>query len=108
MDTQERRSARATKEYLRDFYEVLFLDWVDVDDFRKRYDHKVNKESFVERFSIWQTYDNIGYLVREGLVDPNIVFDAAGFHCVMIWGLYKPIINIISRPELGDSSLGEL
>jgi hypothetical protein len=90
-----------TKEYLNDFYEVAYLDWTDVEDFMKRYDSSVNKESFVQRFSIWQTYDNIGYLIREGLVDPNIVYDAAGYHCIMIWGRYKAIINNVSRPELG-------
>ena len=91
----------ATKEYLSDYHDLILLNWRDVEDFKKRYDHTVNKESFVKRFSMWQTYDNLGYQVREGLVDPYIVYNATGFGCILIWGCYKPIIDEVSRRELG-------
>jgi hypothetical protein len=91
----------ATKDFLDDLHYTLLLDWRDVNDFRERYDHAINRESFVRRFSIWETYDNLGFQVRKGLVDPRIVFDAAGWHCVMIWARYKPVIEEVSRPELG-------
>jgi len=90
-----------TKEFQRDYIELSALDWRDPDDFRKRYDHRVNHESFAQRWSVWGTYDNLGYLLREGLVDRDIMFNSLGFGSVMIWGRYKPVIDDIRRRELG-------
>ncbi len=90
-----------TKEYLSDFYDILTLEWSDVEDFRKHFNHTINKESYVKRFSLWYTYDNLGCQVREGLVNPYIVFDAAGSGCVMIWGRYKKVIDEVVKPDLG-------
>jgi hypothetical protein len=92
----------ATKEYLSDYHDLIYLTWRDTEDFKKRFDSAVNKENYVKRFSLWQTYDNIGYQVREGLVDPYIVYDAAGYGCILVWGRYKPIIDEVSRPEVGS------
>ena len=86
-----------TKEFQRDYIELSALDWRDPDDFRKRYDHRVNHESFAQRWSVWGTYDNLGYLLREGLVDRDIMFNSLGFGSVMIWGRYKPVIDDIRR-----------
>jgi hypothetical protein len=91
-----------TKEFQRDYVEISTLDWRDLDDFRKRYDHSVNHESFAQRWSVWGTYDNLGYLLREGLVDREIMFNSLGFGSVMIWGRYKPVIDDIRVRELGS------
>jgi hypothetical protein len=36
----------STKKFLNDYIDLLLLDWKNIEDFRKRYDHTVNKESF--------------------------------------------------------------
>ena len=48
---------------------------------------------------------HIGFLLREGLVDREIVFNSAGSLCTVIWGRYKSIIDYYRRNELGPKWL---
>ena len=41
-----------SKDFLRDFIELAQLEWIDVDDFLKKYDHRVNTESYAQRWTI--------------------------------------------------------
>lgn len=91
----------STKEFLRDFVAQMSLDWRDTTDWRQRYDSTVNQESYAQRFSIWQSYDTLGYLLREGLVDRKILFNSQGLSAVLIWGRYYPVIEDIRRREIG-------
>jgi hypothetical protein len=46
-------------------------------------------------------YDNLGYLIREGLVDPNVVYNSAAYSSILMWGRYKSIMDEVSRWDLG-------
>ena len=94
-----------SKDFWRDFVELARLDWQDIDDYMKKYDSKVSTESYSQRMNVWTAYDNMGYLLREGLVDREILFNSAGAHCILIWGRYKPIIDYYRRVELGPRYL---
>ena len=90
---------------MRDFVEVLSLDWQDIEDYMKRYDSSVNTESYAQRMHIWISYDNMGYLLREGLVDREILFNSAGFAAINMWGRYQPIFDHYRSTELGPRYL---
>ena len=90
-----------SKDFLRDFIELAQLEWIDVEDFMKKFDHTVNSESYAHRWTIWMTYDNLGYLLREGLIDREILFNAACTGSILIWGRYYPVIEFYRKKELG-------
>jgi len=90
-----------SKDFLRDFIELSILEWIDVDDFLKKYDHRVNTESYAQRWRVWMEYENLGYLLREGLIDREILFNAVSIGSILIWGRYKPVIDYYRKRELG-------
>ena len=73
-----------SKDFLRDFNELSQLEWEDVDDFRQKYDHTVNTESYAQRWTIWMAFENLGYLLREGLIDMEILFNVAVTGAILI------------------------
>jgi hypothetical protein len=94
-----------SKDFLRDFVVLATLDWKDLDDYMKKYDSAVNAESYAQRWTVWTAYDNLGYLLREGLVNKDILFNSLGTGSVLIWGRYKPVIDYYRRRELGPQWL---
>ena len=72
----------------------------------KKYDSSVKteeaRENWAQRMSVWLAYDNVGYLLREGLVEDEVVFNSAGFSSLGIWERYWPIIDYYRRGELGQ------
>ena len=94
-----------SKEFQRDYVTLWLLDWKDTDDFLKKYDASVNteasREHFAQRHSQWETYSNLGYLLRKGLVDEEIIYNADGYYSVDIWYRYWPIIDHYRRVETG-------
>ena len=97
-----------SKDFYRDFIELMQLDWIDVDDYMKKYDHRVNPESFAQRWTVWISYDNLGYLLREGLINREILFNAAATSSILMWGKYKPIIDYYRKKELGPRYMENL
>jgi len=91
----------STKEWQADFMQLMNYSWSDVDDFMNKYDSSVNPESHDLRWMVWQTYDNIGYLLREGLVDPRLLFNSQGVWSIMLWGHFKPIMDHYRKTEMG-------
>jgi sulfur relay (sulfurtransferase) DsrC/TusE family protein len=94
-----------SKEFMRDYVTLLLLDWKDTDDFLKKYDASVNteasREHFAQRHAVWLAYDNVGYLMHQGLLDEEIVFNAAGHDSIDIWARYWPVINYYRKREVG-------
>ena len=90
-----------SKDFLQDFAEIVSIKWTDIDDFIKKYDHRVNPESYAQRWTVWLAYENLGYLLREGLIDQEILFNVASTGSILIWGKYYPVIENIRKNELG-------
>ena len=94
-----------TRDFMKTFVELAYLRWNDLDDFLKKYDSSVNsedsRENFSKRWWLWSTYDNLGYLLREGLVDEEIIFNSQGAYSVIHWGHYWPIIEYYRKKEMG-------
>ena len=94
-----------TKDFNETFVELVQIQWKDLADFLKRYDSAVTTEeardNFGKRWWLWSTYDNLGYLLRQGLVDDEIIFNSQGAWSVIFWGHYWPIVEYYRRKEMG-------
>ena len=98
-----------SKEFRRDYLTLWQLDWKDTEDFMKKYDSSVKTEDagehWAQRWSMWLTYDNLGFLLREGLVDDDVVYNSSANDSIMIWGKYWPMIDYYRRRQLGQRLL---
>lgn len=63
-----------SEEGLRRFEELWKMEWVDFDDFLKKYDSTVNTDSFVRRASVMQACEIIGRQYRSNLIDFETLF----------------------------------
>jgi hypothetical protein len=90
-----------TKEKLKDFIDLADLKWDTVENFRAKYDSALNPESYAKRWSLWIEYDTLGYLLRNGMIDREILFNSQGNEATVMWARYKPIIDDVRKTEMG-------
>lgn len=95
-----------SKESMRDFITLMTLPWKDLDDYKTKYDVGLSpsdeaKENFALRWTLWALYENVGYLIKNGLVDAEIVYHSQGTHPMFVWGRYYPVFEYYRRKELG-------
>jgi hypothetical protein len=80
--------------------EVLEWEWTDFEDFKEKYFTNTKKRG--EWASSMLLYDGLGVLLKEGYIDPEILFklEQSGTRGgVLIWYKFKPIIEEIRRRE---------
>jgi hypothetical protein len=80
-----------SEEGLKRHISLLNMQWVDFDDFVKKYDSKVNEENYVKRTVFVTTVNYVGYLVKEGLLDIGSVYEICGEAIMDNWLKFKTI-----------------
>ena len=80
-----------SEEGQRKSFELLNMEWKDYDDFERKYGSDNNLDNAAKRISVWYTYDTLGMLVREKLIEPEILFPISSNAC-FIWSKFKDII----------------
>jgi hypothetical protein len=81
------------EETTRSMGELLNYTWTDFPDFLKRYDSSVNPDSFAKRSSSFMIYETLGYLLEQGLVDRELVYNNGGMAAIFMWAKFKPVIE---------------
>jgi hypothetical protein len=83
---------------------LMNMEWKDYDDFERKYGSDNNPEAYSKRLALWSYYNNLGYLVSEGLIDSDTLFDMQGEGTIWQWMKWEPIIKEIriryKQPEL--------
>jgi len=73
--------------------ELLSMQWTDFEDFRKKYDSTTNPENFAKRWKWWSYWDGIGYMLHEGLIDVESIYNIIGsLPVIQHWMKFQPII----------------
>jgi hypothetical protein len=75
------------------FMETMNMQWIDFEDFKRKYDSSVNRISYARRHSVLISYDNLAQQYRHGVIDLDSFTDIWAFGVVMCWYKYKPIID---------------
>ncbi len=83
-----------TVEGNRLFLELTQMTWNDLDDYTKKYDHRVNPENFAKRMSMWNRCHTLGSLYREGLLDLKTLYVGSGRMIIWLWFKFRPIIEM--------------
>ena len=82
------------KEAIKDWYDVLTMDFKDYQDYAERYHPSVNKENYLQRSRVWRMLNNFGVIIKRGLVDPEIIYDGIqGGFIEDIWNKHGVIIK---------------
>jgi hypothetical protein len=96
-------STLSSKEGIRDWYEIMSMQWTDFEDFQRKYDSRVNPENYIKRNYYWNMCDGVAWHLRSGLIDWDTV-RKSGKSLRLMWLKFKPIIEEYRRREYGLDS----
>ena len=94
-----------SKEFLSDWNQLGQLQWTDIDDYMKKYDSAVNPEVWARRLHVWTEFENLGYMLRQGLVDAELIAASFGTISILVWGKWWPVIKHYRETESGPNYL---
>jgi len=57
------------KEAIKDWHDVLTMEFKDYQDYLDKYDSTMNMENYLQRSRIYRMLNNFGHIVKRGLVD---------------------------------------
>jgi len=81
-----------SEEGQRRYGELLNMEWRDYDDFEKKYGSDYNLDNYAKRMNVWKTYNTLGMLVREKLIEPEVIYKIDTANGCFIWNKFKDII----------------
>jgi hypothetical protein len=76
----------------------------DFQDFLSKYDSSVNPDHFAKRTSIFSIYETLGYLLKHGLVDKELVYINGGMSSIFIWAKYKSVMEAYRKVAVGSDA----
>jgi hypothetical protein len=80
------------------------MTWNDLDDYKKKYDHRVNPDNYAKRASMWNRCHTIGSLYREGLLDLKTLYVGSGGIITRIWFKFRPIIEMYRGTDYDEKA----
>jgi hypothetical protein len=81
-----------SEEGQRRYGELLNMEWKDYDDFEKKYGSDYNLDNYAKRMNVWKTYNTLGMLVREKLIEPEVLYRINDVNPCFMWSKFKDII----------------
>jgi hypothetical protein len=93
-----------SKEFSRRFQGLLRMEWKDFDDFKNKYDSRVNPDNFADRWSFLGMLDVLGYQYKAGLVDIDTLYDLSWGPVLQMWLKFKPIIDEYKKSDYGSDA----
>jgi len=93
-----------TKEGNRLLIDLFGIEWSSIEDYRRKYDHRVNPESYSERAAVWNRFNSIGMLYRQGLLDLNTLYAGTGGIVEVMWRKYKPVIEMYRATDMDEQA----
>jgi hypothetical protein len=92
----------STEEGYLNMSELMLMQWKDFEDFIQKYGNQTNPKNYAMRWSVWNKIHGLGYMVKEGAIDIETVYDHSGARIIWMWTKFKPIILDIR--EMGGGS----
>jgi hypothetical protein len=86
--------------YLR-MSELMKMHWKDYEDFIQKYGNQTNPKNYAMRWAVWNKMHGLGYMVKEGAIDVETVYEHSGARIIWMWIRFEPIILDIR--EMGGS-----
>ena len=85
------------EEGYQKFVQLMTMTWSDYEDFHKKYGTLTNTESYATQFSVWNKMNGLGYMVKEGVIDVETVYDHSAGRIVWMWMKFESVILEIRK-----------
>ena len=84
-----------TENGVKNHFKLLNMEWESYEDFEKKYGSDTNLESVSIRYSSWNTYNDLGYMLRTGMLDSEDLYNvsATGISVIYQWAKFEHIIR---------------
>jgi hypothetical protein len=82
-----------SEEGHRRYVELMNMEWKDYDDFERKYGSDYNIDNTAKRFCVWGNYNTLGMLVREKLVEPELLYPIIDCTVLNHWSKFKDVIK---------------
>jgi len=93
-----------SKEFNRDYMEVLQHSWRDFDDWMERYGPEKNPEAFSIWLSVPLYFEGVGVLLYRKMIDIALVDDLLSSEILVLWQKIEPVVKEyrirMNRPQL--------
>lgn len=76
----------------RTYGELMNMEWKDYDDFEKKYGSDNNLDNYAKRMSVWNLYNTLGMLLREKLIEPELLYSINNVSICLMWNIFKDVI----------------
>jgi len=84
--------------------ELMNMEWKDYDDFERKYGSDFNLDNYSKRTSVNYTYNMIGMLLREKLVEPETLYRMGLLGASFMWYKFEDVINESRRRYMGKDN----
>jgi hypothetical protein len=65
-------------------------------------------DNYAKRMSVWNTYNTLGMLVREKLIEPEVLYSITNTNPLLMWSKFKDIIAELQKRYGGGDTLSDL
>jgi hypothetical protein len=96
-----------SEEGQRRYGELLNMEWKDYDDFEKKYGSDYNLDNYAKRMNVWKTYNTLGMLVREKLIESEVLYRTNDINPCLMWSKFKDVIVEHRKRYGGVDSLSD-
>ena len=80
--------------------DLMNLEIKDYDDYLQKYDSSVNPSHFGKRAHLWYSFNTIGELLRQGIIEPDLLRRLnMGLWTIPMWEKWRDIIKEIRVKE---------
>jgi hypothetical protein len=84
--------------------DLIKMEWNDLDDYKRKYDHRVNSENYAKRAAVWKRLESLGLFYRRGLLDLETLRAGGDMIIVALWRKFKPVIEMYRKTDYNKSS----
>jgi hypothetical protein len=82
-----------SESFRRSYSEVISWEWIDFDDYLKKYGPDTNPEKHFIRGNVGSFFEGLGVLVKNKQISPELVDDLMSQHIITYWEKFGPIIK---------------
>ena len=87
---------RSEEGYLH-LADLLKMQWSDFKDFNQKYGVQTNPENYAMRWAVWNKMNGLGFMVKEGAIDVETVYDHSGGRIIWLWVQFEPVIMVFRQ-----------
>lgn len=90
------------KAFIKGFYDILNnWEFDDAEDFFNKYGQTNNEEAFITAIEVVFHFEGVGQLLRDGLIDIELVESMYSSRVIDLWEKFLPLVNYLRAQAFG-------